>query len=104
VSFFLPLYDDNPTARTPVVTYALIALCAAVFLWRFGQNEEAVAYRYGMIPAVLFGSAKLAPGLAAVPPWATLFTSMFLHSGWLHIGGSVPDSGAPRYRPRGPWD
>ena len=32
--FFLPLYDDNPITRTPVVTYALIGLCAIVFLWQ----------------------------------------------------------------------
>jgi membrane associated rhomboid family serine protease len=89
VFFFLPLYDDNPIGRTPVVTYALICLCAAVFLWQLGQNAEAVAYSYGMIPAVVFGTAELPHGLAIVPPWATIFTSMFLHSGWLHIGGNM---------------
>ncbi len=87
--FFLPLYDDNPTARTPFVTYALIGLCCLVFLWQLGQNADAVAYRYGMIPAVLFGTAHLPAQLVAVPPWATIFTSMFLHSGWLHIGGNM---------------
>jgi membrane associated rhomboid family serine protease len=85
----VPLYDDNPVTRAPVVTYALIGLCVAVFLWELGQDEETVSYSYGMIPAVLFGGAKLARGLAAVPPWATIFTSMFLHSGWLHIGGNM---------------
>jgi len=87
--FFLPLYDDNPTARMPVVTYALIGLCAGVFLWQLGQNAEAVAYRYGMIPAVVFGTAQLPHNLAVLAPWATVFTSMFLHAGWLHIGGNM---------------
>jgi membrane associated rhomboid family serine protease len=87
--FFLPLYDDNPIRRTPVVTYALIALCAFVFLWQLGQNAEVVAYRYGMIPAVVFGTAHLPQRLAVLPPWATIFTSMFLHAGWLHIGGNM---------------
>ena len=87
--FILPLYDDNPTARAPLVTYLLIALCAGVFLWQLGQNQEAVAYSLGMIPAVVFGSARLPTGLAQVPPWATIFTSMFLHAGWLHIGGNM---------------
>lgn len=87
--FFLPLYDDNPTTRTPFVTYGLIGLCIAVFLWQLGQSGNAVAYSYGMIPAVLFGAAQLPHQLAAVPPWATIFTSMFLHSGWLHIGGNM---------------
>jgi membrane associated rhomboid family serine protease len=89
VFFLLPLYDDNPIVRAPIVTYLLIGLCAAVFLWQLGQREDAVAYGYGMIPAVLFGTAQLPPDLAAVPPWATIFTSMFLHSGWLHIGGNM---------------
>ena len=87
--FFLPLYDDNPVEGTPVVTYTLIGLCVAVFLWQLGQNAEAVAYSYGMIPAVLFGTAELPHNLAVLPPWETIFTSMFLHTGWLHIGGNM---------------
>jgi membrane associated rhomboid family serine protease len=89
VFFFLPLYDDNPTTRIPVVTYALIGLCAIVFLWQLGQDDRVVAYSFGMIPSVLFGTAALPAKLAVVPPWATIFTSMFLHSGWLHIGGNM---------------
>ncbi len=87
--FFLPLYDDNPTRRTPVVTYALIGLCAIVFLWQLGQDDDIVAYSFGMIPSVVFGTAALPAKLAVVPPWATIFTSMFLHAGWLHIGGNM---------------
>src|SRR3984957_8855925 len=85
----LPLYDDNPTTRQPIVTYGLIGACAVVFLWQLGAGEEVVAFSYGMIPSVLFGSNELAPGLAAVPPWATVLTSMFLHGGWLHLGGNM---------------
>ncbi|MBV8778266.1 MAG: rhomboid family intramembrane serine protease, partial [Alphaproteobacteria bacterium] len=72
--FFLPLYDDNPTSRPPVVTYLLIGICVAVFLWQLGQDDRAVAYGLGMIPAVVFGRAHLPSSLATVPPWATLFT------------------------------
>jgi rhomboid family protein len=89
VIFALPLYDDNPIRRAPVVTYFLIGMCVGAFLWQFGQPAKVVAYRYGMIPAVLFGYAHLAPPLAVVPPWATIFTSMFLHGGWLHLGGNM---------------
>jgi membrane associated rhomboid family serine protease len=89
VFFFLPLYDDNPTRRVPVVTYLLIGVCVVVFFWQLGQNARDVAYSYGMIPAVLFGAAEPPHGLAAVPPWATIFTSMFLHAGWLHLGGNM---------------
>ena len=87
--FALPLYDDNPTAREPVVTYGLIGMCIGAFLWQLGQNADVVALQYGMIPAVLFGHAHLSPRLAAIPPWATLFTSMFLHGGWFHLGGNM---------------
>lgn len=87
--FFLPLYDDNPTSRIPYVTYALIGLCAIVFLWELTQDRDAVAAGFGMTPAVLFGSAQLSPDIATVPPWMTILTSMFLHSGWLHIGGNM---------------
>jgi membrane associated rhomboid family serine protease len=89
VFFFLPLYDDNPTGRAPIVTCGLIGLCVLVFLWQLGEDADTVAYSYGMIPATLFGSARLPSALAVLPPWATIFTSMFLHAGWLHIGGNM---------------
>ena len=38
---------------------------------------------------MLFGYAELPRGLQVIPPWATLFTSMFLHGGWLHLGGNM---------------
>lgn len=87
--FALPLYDDNPIQRTPVVTYALIGMCIGAFFWQLGQDDEAVSYSYGMVPAALFGYAELPRSLQVIPPWATLFTSMFLHGGWLHLGGNM---------------
>jgi membrane associated rhomboid family serine protease len=89
VIFALPLYDDNPIRRPPLVTYTLIGMCVGAFLWQLGEDPHAVAYAFGMIPAVLFGYRELPPELAIVPPWATLFTSMFLHGGWLHIGSNM---------------
>ena len=109
--FFLPIYDDHPRGGLPIVTYGLIAVCVLVFLWEQslgprGANAAAVAY--GMVPAVLFGEAELPPQLQLVPVWATLFTSMFLHGGWLHLIGNMiylwtfgagveTALGAPRY-------
>jgi membrane associated rhomboid family serine protease len=89
VIFALPLYDDNPIRRPPVVTWALIGVCIGAYLWQLGQDEEAIAYQYGMIPALLFGHAQLPSGLTGIPPWATIFTSMFLHGGLLHLGGNM---------------
>ncbi len=87
--FALPLYDDNPIQHTPVVTYALIGMCIGAFLWQLGQDPEIVTFQFGMIPARLFGHPRLPPELAIIPPWATLLTSMFLHGGWLHLGGNL---------------
>jgi membrane associated rhomboid family serine protease len=89
VIFALPLYDDNPIRRPPLATYVLIGMCIGAFLWELGQNPRVVALEYGMIPARLFHYASLAPELAIIPAWATIFTSMFLHGGWLHLGGNM---------------
>jgi membrane associated rhomboid family serine protease len=88
----LPLYDDNPTVRTPIVTIVLIAMNVIVFLSQLGLDpraEVAVSYGLGLVPAVLFGAAELPPEIAVVPPWATIFTSMFLHGGFMHIAGNM---------------
>jgi membrane associated rhomboid family serine protease len=89
VIFALPLYDDNPVRRPPVVNYLLIGLSIGAFLWQLGQNQHRVLYGLGMIPAVLFGSAHLRPYLHILPAWATVFTSIFLHGGWLHLIGNM---------------
>ncbi len=87
--FAIPLYDDHPVRRAPLITYLLIGLCVGAFLWQLGHNQHRVLYGYGMIPAVVFGSAHLAPYLHVVPAWATVFTSMFLHGGWFHLVGNM---------------
>jgi membrane associated rhomboid family serine protease len=86
-----PISDDNPVRRPPIVTWILIAACVLVFLWQFslGDQGQAIIFALGVIPASLFGYGELAPELALVPPWATVFTSMFLHGGWLHLGGNM---------------
>ncbi|MGQ0587723.1 MAG: rhomboid family intramembrane serine protease [Gammaproteobacteria bacterium] len=87
----IPLKDDNPTRATPFVNYALIAGCVLVFLWQvsLGGRIEGAIYAYGLIPDVLLGDARLPPELRAVPAWATVFTSMFLHGGWMHLIGNM---------------
>ena len=86
-----PIADDNPVRRPPVVTWVLIAACLAVFLWQLslGPLADQAIFALGVIPASLFGYAELSPEIALVPPWATVFTSMFLHGGWLHLGGNM---------------
>lgn len=88
----LPLRDENPTVRPPILTVGLMVVCVAVFLLQIaaGQNDDGeVIYRFGLIPAVFLGHTSLPDGFSQVPPILTLFTSMFLHGGWLHLGGNM---------------
>jgi membrane associated rhomboid family serine protease len=88
----IPLRDDVPTTITPFVTVALIVACSLVFLWQFTLGEwefETVVFRLGVIPATLVGGKELPPALHLVPPELTLFTSMFLHGGWMHLIGNM---------------
>jgi len=87
----IPIRDENPTRRRPVVTVALIAACVVVFLWQIGSTGgfERSVLRFGLIPAVLTGHAGLAPEPAVLPPQFALLTHMFLHGGLLHLGGNM---------------
>jgi len=88
----IPFRDDTPARQPPVVTYSLVAACTIVFLWQLSLGPDGVersSIGMGMIPAVLFGAARLPSRLALVSPPATLVTSMFLHSGWLHLIGNM---------------
>ena len=98
-----PYHDENVTQRTPVVTIALIALNVATFLGIQGAGaEEPMAVsvcNLGLIPAELMASV---PSGAAFPITErlvcvtdpgrqplNLFTSMFMHGGWMHLLGNM---------------
>ena len=84
-----PISDDNPRIGTPYVTWSVIGACVLVFFWQVSlgaSGGEIAIYEFGMIPARLLGTAALDPELIAVPAWSTVFTSMFMHGGWLHLG------------------
>lgn len=84
----IPLSDENRTSRTPVVSYALLGAIVLAFVWQL-QAGDAAVYAFGLIPARLVHGALLPPQLDWAPAWATVFTSMFLHGGWLHLGGNL---------------
>ena len=88
----IPLRDDNLIRRPAVATVTIIGLCVAVFLYQEtlpGRSGEAFALGFGMIPSVLFGTNQLDPRIPTIAPWLTIFTSMFLHGGVLHIAGNM---------------
>jgi membrane associated rhomboid family serine protease len=98
----IPIRDDNPTLRTPVVTIAIIGLNAAawILLQGAGAGEmlaESVC-TLGLIPGELTGLAagkvlSLGHDVMCVvdktPGWYTLITAMFMHGSWFHIIGNM---------------
>ncbi len=76
-----PIGDDNSARRsTPVVTYALIAINLAVFFLELQAGNEFIQ-TWAFIPARFSEN----PGGDA----PTLFSAMFMHGGWLHLGGNM---------------
>jgi membrane associated rhomboid family serine protease len=77
----IPISDDDSSRRlTPVVTYVLIALNALVFFLELSSGEAFIE-RWAFVP-----TRFLANPVADFP---TLFTSMFMHAGWVHLLGNM---------------
>ncbi len=114
---FLPFHDDNPTIRTPVVMYAIVAINVLAFLMMLGLgpvDQQLLVYQRGFVPARIgqliepkplivklqglavneFGQlvpVEQAHPLPPAPPqiFLSMFTCMFLHGGWLHLIGNM---------------
>ncbi|WP_348673546.1 rhomboid family intramembrane serine protease [uncultured Abyssibacter sp.] len=87
----IPIRDDNPTRTPPILTWLVIGLCVLVFLWEWslGAAAQQAIFGYGLIPARLLQGAMLPPEIGTVPAVLTVFTSMFLHGGWMHLIGNM---------------
>jgi len=99
----IPLRDDNPHFITPYVTYAILALNVAawVFLQGFGTEPmlSGSVCRLGLIPGELLQTVtpgtrlEIGPNtycvLGSTPGWHTLVTSMFMHGSWFHLIGNM---------------
>lgn len=76
-----PIGDDDSARRTvPVVTYALIAINVLFFFVELSGGEPFIE-RWSVVPRRLIAN----PG----SDFPTVFTSMFMHAGWLHLGGNM---------------
>jgi len=76
-----PLGDDNSQERTvPVVTFALIGLNVLVFLLELAGGDQFIT-DWAFVPA------RFSEHPAA--NMATIFSAMFMHGGWLHLGGNM---------------
>lgn len=99
----LPLNDPEIKRRHfPFLNYAIIALNFLVFIYMLtlrSNGSDIFIYKYGFIPVELLqgvsvNSAQFPDGSSIsfssnFPAVLTLFTSMFIHSGWLHILGNM---------------
>lgn len=109
----MPLYDNQPTRRAPLVTYVLIAINVVVFLFTpmasIGHYNDSEHKRecdqalfiqeHGAIPEELTSNEQLPLPVELVQecaaqeyeknPFLSALTSMFLHSGWLHLLGNM---------------
>jgi rhomboid family protein len=91
-----PLKDDNPSRTTPVFTIALIIANVLVFIYQVSlevggaegaRAAESFVREFGLVPCRLTGSCHSSPDLPS--PVLTIFTSMFMHGGWFHVGGNM---------------
>jgi membrane associated rhomboid family serine protease len=102
----IPLSDLGIQRRTlPYVTGILLVPSVLVFVYQLTLNDLEsfiFTYRYGAVPAELLGKplpydAYVVIGQqvqqidfsSPIPAWATMFTSMFMHVGFLHLGGNM---------------
>jgi membrane associated rhomboid family serine protease len=76
-----PIGDDNSNIKIfPVVTYALIALNVLFFFVELGGGTAFIE-RWAFVPARFVAN----PAGDSI----TLFTAMFMHAGWVHLGGNM---------------
>ena len=109
----IPLRDSIPARTTPIVNYAIIAICSAVFLAQFAAQRQGrgLEERYGLVPLRVsdpnaepviqrrvyvrtpLGTrpATVEQRLAdqPIPAWLTFVSCMFLHGGLLHFLGNM---------------
>jgi membrane associated rhomboid family serine protease len=88
-----PVGDDSVAGGPPkLITVGLIALNVLAFLLEMSQPSEAALQSFiqawGVVPREYAAGRDIAPTIP-LPFWSTLLTSMFLHGGWLHLGGNM---------------
>lgn len=82
----LPIRDNAPRRRFPLVTSVLLAVNLAVFVYTYAAGPAALRLleTWALVPWRLFTP----PAWTGAEP-LTLVTSTFLHGGWLHVGGNM---------------
>lgn len=91
---FIPLHDETDLLhiRRPLGVFALLTVTVLSFvLVKSGAagDPDRLVVALGLIPAVIFGEASLAPDLAIAPAALTPLTSLFLHGDVFHLAGNM---------------
>src|SRR3954453_13264932 len=73
--------------RVPFVNYALILINIVVFIVELSKPETFIS-QWGAVPREIVQGTHLPPTIG-VPIYVTLLPSIFLHAGWLHLGGNM---------------
>ena len=84
----IPLRDSHPTQLRPTVTYTLIGVNALIFFMELfmGSDLKFFIMIFGFVPSRFLLQIGEGAWVASIIP---LFTSMFLHGGWLHLIGNM---------------
>jgi membrane associated rhomboid family serine protease len=85
----VPINDENPSRKTAIVTYALIAANVVVFFYEISLTPaqlETFFHLYAIVPKELTASWQGAAVNQSIPEPLTLITSQFLHAGFTHVG------------------
>jgi len=87
----IPLSDDNPIHSRPIITILLVVANVLVFLYQvsLGSNADTFIRACGFLPAELATGQDVGVPTCIHPLFLTIITSMFMHGGFLHIGGNM---------------
>ncbi len=88
----IPISDDpGPRRLTPIVTFMLLAINIAVFVYQLtlGRGVETLWRSAGVVPLEYARGIDIPPAAPLDVYYTTLLTSMFLHGGFLHIGSNM---------------
>jgi membrane associated rhomboid family serine protease len=86
----LPIKDNVPTRTFPLVTVSLIVANVVIWFWEYHNGVNKEVAHYGYYPCTV--NHECVSSLVPVPHLAWyegIFSSMFLHGGWLHIAGNM---------------